>query len=448
MIVVCRSSLGPAIAVIATASRGGGSERRIATCRSPNRTAPPKRPVGGGARRGRDPRPPHPPHRRRPPASPSTAPRSARRPTRSSSSPPGAARSATTSAGPPPNCAGGDDDAVLAISADPPATPRRRSAPTSPSTTSRLRPFHFLTGAEDELRGLWNAWGFDRALPRLRRQHPRPPRRRLRRKRRRDRSRSRVPRLPPHRRPVGDGEVATTRSGAGEHRDAGQVGEAAAIERQDRTRRAAAVAAIIRSWAPRGAARAADVSEQIGVGLGDLKVVDLDRDRVQDRGDEKLALLFRRPFANRTPRRNSATVTAAIATSSASPTASSSDAAAALRVDQDRGVEDQSRHGSGTGPRLSRSSSSSAAHRGRDGRPAARPSAPCRCRRPPARSSPRRGRDARRRRTRHSARLDRAAPRSGGPRRSRSVASGSSSKSDYLILVVTARASRRPSRRG
>lgn len=55
----------------------------------------------------------------------------------------------------------GDADAVLAISADPAVdTPEAVSAWVA---KHKLKggPVHYLVGDEDELRGLWNAWGFD-----------------------------------------------------------------------------------------------------------------------------------------------------------------------------------------------------------------------------------------------------------------------------------------------
>jgi cytochrome oxidase Cu insertion factor (SCO1/SenC/PrrC family) len=55
---------------------------------------------------------------------------------------------------------GGDDDAVLAISADPAGdTPKAVGAYLAEHHLQSAH-FHFLVGDEDELRGLWNAWGF------------------------------------------------------------------------------------------------------------------------------------------------------------------------------------------------------------------------------------------------------------------------------------------------
>jgi cytochrome oxidase Cu insertion factor (SCO1/SenC/PrrC family) len=60
---------------------------------------------------------------------------------------------------------GGDPDAILAISADPAGDTQK--AVSAYLTKHHLSgpPFHFLTGDEDELRGLWNAWGFTGPAP-------------------------------------------------------------------------------------------------------------------------------------------------------------------------------------------------------------------------------------------------------------------------------------------
>jgi cytochrome oxidase Cu insertion factor (SCO1/SenC/PrrC family) len=57
---------------------------------------------------------------------------------------------------------GPGEGAVLAISADPAVdTPAAAHAYLSHNHLKAGGPVHFLVGSEDELRGYWNAWGFD-----------------------------------------------------------------------------------------------------------------------------------------------------------------------------------------------------------------------------------------------------------------------------------------------
>lgn len=57
---------------------------------------------------------------------------------------------------------GPDEGAVLAISADPGVdSPAAVRAYLSDNHVKAGGPVHFLIGGEDELRGYWNAWGFD-----------------------------------------------------------------------------------------------------------------------------------------------------------------------------------------------------------------------------------------------------------------------------------------------
>jgi cytochrome oxidase Cu insertion factor (SCO1/SenC/PrrC family) len=57
--------------------------------------------------------------------------------------------------------AAGDADAVLAISADPEADTPKAVGAWVAKHKLKGDPFHYLVGDEDELRGFWNAWGFD-----------------------------------------------------------------------------------------------------------------------------------------------------------------------------------------------------------------------------------------------------------------------------------------------
>ncbi len=57
---------------------------------------------------------------------------------------------------------GPGEGAVLAISADPGVdSPAAVRAYLSDNHLKAVGPVHFLIGSEDELRGYWNAWGFD-----------------------------------------------------------------------------------------------------------------------------------------------------------------------------------------------------------------------------------------------------------------------------------------------
>jgi cytochrome oxidase Cu insertion factor (SCO1/SenC/PrrC family) len=57
--------------------------------------------------------------------------------------------------------AGGDADAVLAISADPEVDTPEAVRAWVAKHKLKGGPVHYLVGDEDELRGFWNAWGFD-----------------------------------------------------------------------------------------------------------------------------------------------------------------------------------------------------------------------------------------------------------------------------------------------
>jgi cytochrome oxidase Cu insertion factor (SCO1/SenC/PrrC family) len=59
----------------------------------------------------------------------------------------------------------GDPDAVLAISADPTGDASKAVGAYLAKHHLEGAPFHFLTGDEGELRGLWNAWGFNGPAP-------------------------------------------------------------------------------------------------------------------------------------------------------------------------------------------------------------------------------------------------------------------------------------------
>jgi cytochrome oxidase Cu insertion factor (SCO1/SenC/PrrC family) len=61
--------------------------------------------------------------------------------------------------------AGGDADAVLAISADPAVDTPEAVRAWVAKHKLKGGPVHFLVGDEDELRGLWNAWGFGGPSP-------------------------------------------------------------------------------------------------------------------------------------------------------------------------------------------------------------------------------------------------------------------------------------------
>jgi cytochrome oxidase Cu insertion factor (SCO1/SenC/PrrC family) len=55
----------------------------------------------------------------------------------------------------------GDADSVLAISADPAHDSPKAVAAFLAEHHLKGAPFHYLVGDEDELRGYWNAWGFE-----------------------------------------------------------------------------------------------------------------------------------------------------------------------------------------------------------------------------------------------------------------------------------------------
>jgi hypothetical protein len=100
------------------------------------------------------------------------------------------------------------------------------------------------------------------------------------------------------------------------------------------------------------------VREQRRVGLRDLGVVVLDRDRIENRRDEEFALAPRAAFREVDPEpqlgdRDRGDREVVIVADGGVERAAPS-----LGIDQDRGVEDQSRQGSVTvaGPTLSRSS--------------------------------------------------------------------------------------------
>ena len=59
--------------------------------------------------------------------------------------------------------AAGDADAVLAISADPEVDTPEAVRAWVAKHKLKGGPVHYLVGDEDELRGFWNAWGFDGA---------------------------------------------------------------------------------------------------------------------------------------------------------------------------------------------------------------------------------------------------------------------------------------------
>ncbi len=143
--------------------------------------------------------------------------------------------------------------------------------------------------------------------------------------------------------------------------NAGKLGKATSVEAHDLpllgSSRRSDDEVVGTAWG----ARSPDVRQQDCVGLGYLEVIGLNREGVEDRGDETLALVPPAPFRqlNTNPqlchgdRRDGDIVTVADRVVQR--------IAAALSVDQNRRVEDQSCQWSVTGSMLSRSSRSSSA---------------------------------------------------------------------------------------
>ena len=137
----------------------------------------------------------------------STGPRWAARPTRSSSSPAAARRSAASSTGSRRNW-----DRAKARCWRSPPTPRstRRPPPRGSCPGTHLEaggPVHFLLGTEDELRGYWNAWGFDGPAAKCPESIPAHLVSGAGQEHRRPRRRPRLPRRAPHRPAARHGQV-------------------------------------------------------------------------------------------------------------------------------------------------------------------------------------------------------------------------------------------------